>query len=197
MAWRTWFGRRDRSADIDAEIDGHIQMATRDRIERGEPPEQARRHALLELAGALTQPLQLARSIAEEVVGLADHHPKRESHDAQDLADHASRRRQAMAIHGARDLEPVRSSTIRFKCIGDRADDDFEKHVRSSLSMNGDPTYVPARTCTPGRAHYPATDDGTHPSCWKTPHAAGADGQPASSRLRFASSVASRAGSAA
>src|SRR5437667_2028028 len=32
-----WFARRRRDAEIDEEIESHLQMAIRDRIERGEP----------------------------------------------------------------------------------------------------------------------------------------------------------------
>ena len=42
-----WSGRR-RDAEIDEEIESHLKMAIRDRIERGEPPDVARRRALVE-----------------------------------------------------------------------------------------------------------------------------------------------------
>jgi len=46
-----WLGRR-RDAEIDEEIETHLQMAIRDRIERGEPPREARRRAMLEFGNA-------------------------------------------------------------------------------------------------------------------------------------------------
>ena len=46
-----WFGRR-RDSEIDEEIDSHLQMAIRDRIERGEEPRDARRRALIEFGNA-------------------------------------------------------------------------------------------------------------------------------------------------
>jgi len=46
MAWRLF--RRRRDAEIDEEIASHLNMAIRDRIDRGEPAAEARRHALVE-----------------------------------------------------------------------------------------------------------------------------------------------------
>ena len=46
--WRDRFRRRNRSAEIDAEIASHIRMAIEDRIARGESPDDARRRALVE-----------------------------------------------------------------------------------------------------------------------------------------------------
>ncbi|MBW8867474.1 MAG: permease, partial [Acidobacteria bacterium] len=42
-----WFGRR-RDAEIDEELASHLRMAIADRLERGEPAEDARRRALIE-----------------------------------------------------------------------------------------------------------------------------------------------------
>ena len=61
MRWLTWFRRRS-DADIDEEIASHLQMAIRDRIERGEPPAEARRRALVEF-GNPTQTKEATRSV--------------------------------------------------------------------------------------------------------------------------------------
>jgi putative ABC transport system permease protein len=50
--WRTPFRRRS-DADIDEEIASHLRLATRDRIERGEPPPEAARRARLEFGNPL------------------------------------------------------------------------------------------------------------------------------------------------
>jgi predicted permease len=47
----SWLGGRS-DAEIDEEIESHLQMAIRDRIERGEPPREARRRAFLEFGNA-------------------------------------------------------------------------------------------------------------------------------------------------
>src|SRR5262245_42192255 len=47
MKWPGWLGGRDR--EIAQELQAHLDMATRDRIERGEPPEDARLAAMREL----------------------------------------------------------------------------------------------------------------------------------------------------
>ena len=39
---------RGRDAEINEEIESHLKMATRDRIDRGEPPAEARRRAIAE-----------------------------------------------------------------------------------------------------------------------------------------------------
>jgi macrolide transport system ATP-binding/permease protein len=52
MPWPPWLGRR-RDAEIDEEIESHLRMAIRDRIERGEPPLEARRRALVEFGNLL------------------------------------------------------------------------------------------------------------------------------------------------
>src|SRR5215210_1486435 len=43
-----WFRRREREAELDAEIRSHLDEAIRDRIERGETPDEARANALRE-----------------------------------------------------------------------------------------------------------------------------------------------------
>jgi putative ABC transport system permease protein len=48
---RSWLARR-RDSEIDEEIESHLQMAIRDRIERGEEPRDARRRALVEFGSA-------------------------------------------------------------------------------------------------------------------------------------------------
>jgi macrolide transport system ATP-binding/permease protein len=52
MPWPPWLGRR-RDAEIDEEIESHLRMAIRDRIERGEPPLEARCRALVEFGNPL------------------------------------------------------------------------------------------------------------------------------------------------
>jgi predicted permease len=52
MSWRHFFKERPKAAEIDEEIRAHLEMAVRERIERGESPRQARRAALLELGNA-------------------------------------------------------------------------------------------------------------------------------------------------
>jgi putative ABC transport system permease protein len=48
MRWHSGVGWRTHAADIEDEIASHLRLATQDRIERGEPPREARRAALLE-----------------------------------------------------------------------------------------------------------------------------------------------------
>jgi predicted permease len=48
MTWRDPFGWRKKDADIEDEIESHLLLAIEDRIERGQPPRDARRAALLE-----------------------------------------------------------------------------------------------------------------------------------------------------
>ena len=48
MTWRRWFHRRTRRTEVDAEIESHLAMATRDRIARGVALDEARRQAALE-----------------------------------------------------------------------------------------------------------------------------------------------------
>lgn len=48
MGWR-WRTTRQRRRAVDAEIDTHIEMSTRDRVERGVPPDEAYRQARLEI----------------------------------------------------------------------------------------------------------------------------------------------------
>ena len=52
MRWRDWFRRSPGDAEIDEEIRAHLEMATRERMERGESEEVARRSAALELGNA-------------------------------------------------------------------------------------------------------------------------------------------------
>jgi len=40
--WDWLFRRRQREEDLDEEVQSHLRMATRDRVEQGESPEQAR-----------------------------------------------------------------------------------------------------------------------------------------------------------
>jgi putative ABC transport system permease protein len=47
VRWPPWSVYRS-DADIDAELESHLQMAIRDRIERGESPAEARRHASID-----------------------------------------------------------------------------------------------------------------------------------------------------
>ena len=49
MWWNRLFGRRPPDAEIDEELQSHLQMAIQDRIGRGESPARARREALREL----------------------------------------------------------------------------------------------------------------------------------------------------
>ena len=48
MRIRPWRSRRRRDSELDEEIQGHLDMAARDRIERGESPETAGRASLRE-----------------------------------------------------------------------------------------------------------------------------------------------------
>lgn len=51
--WLAWLRRRRRDHDIDEEIRAHLEMATRERIERGDPPDEARFAALREFGNVL------------------------------------------------------------------------------------------------------------------------------------------------
>src|SRR3954471_1936595 len=59
-----WFPlmRRQRDAEIDEELESHLQMAVRDRIERGEAPATARRLAAIE-CGNPTLAKEAVRSV--------------------------------------------------------------------------------------------------------------------------------------
>ena len=48
MAWRDTFRRRHSDGEIDEELRAHLDMAVRDRVERGEDPDAARRAVLRE-----------------------------------------------------------------------------------------------------------------------------------------------------
>ena len=52
MSWKRLFSRRPEDGEIADEIQSHLRMAIQDRIDRGEPPQQARRSALRELGNA-------------------------------------------------------------------------------------------------------------------------------------------------
>src|SRR5688572_26314948 len=54
MSWfRRWFRRRMRDADLDEEIRFHLQQEAQLRIDRGEPAEQAARHARRDFGNVL------------------------------------------------------------------------------------------------------------------------------------------------
>lgn len=52
MPWKRLFPHRPKDAEIQEEIQSHLRMAIQDRIDRGEPPQQARTSALLEFGSA-------------------------------------------------------------------------------------------------------------------------------------------------
>jgi predicted permease len=54
VGWRRWVGRGDRGSDqeIREEIESHLRLAARDRIDRGESAADARRRASIELGNA-------------------------------------------------------------------------------------------------------------------------------------------------
>ncbi|MGH9847988.1 MAG: permease prefix domain 1-containing protein [Blastocatellia bacterium] len=58
--------RKQREADLDAEIRSHLDAAIRDRIERGEAPEQARANALREFGN-----VGLVKEVTREMWGWA------------------------------------------------------------------------------------------------------------------------------
>jgi hypothetical protein len=58
--------RRQREAELDAEIRSHLDSAIRDRIERGESPDEARANALREFGNA-----GLVKEITREMWGWA------------------------------------------------------------------------------------------------------------------------------
>ncbi|MGH9842035.1 MAG: ADOP family duplicated permease [Blastocatellia bacterium] len=60
------WNRKQREADLDAEIRSHLDEAIRDRIERGELPEQARAHALREFGN-----VGLVKEVTREMWGWA------------------------------------------------------------------------------------------------------------------------------
>ena len=53
MSW-FWRGKPSRTDDLDAELRAHLEMATRDRIARGEPPTEAERNARRDLGDVVT-----------------------------------------------------------------------------------------------------------------------------------------------
>ena len=62
MTWRNPFRRRDRQAEIDAEIREHLRMAIQDRVDAGEPPDQARRRVHQEF-GSVRGAVEEARAV--------------------------------------------------------------------------------------------------------------------------------------
>ena len=64
MAWEFLWRRRrtDRDTDLEDEVRGHLEMAIRDRVERGEPREAAARAARLEF-GNVTQVKEITREM--------------------------------------------------------------------------------------------------------------------------------------
>ena len=62
MGWRDRLRRRDRHAEASAEIDAHIRMAIADRIEFGEPPDDARRNVHMEV-GNVRLAIEDSRSV--------------------------------------------------------------------------------------------------------------------------------------
>ncbi len=61
-----WFRRKQREAELDAEIRSHLDEAIRDRIERGEAPDEARAHALREFGN-----VGLVKEVTREMRGWA------------------------------------------------------------------------------------------------------------------------------
>jgi len=61
-----WFRRQQREAELDAEIRSHLDEAIRDRIARGETPDEARAHALREFGNA-----GLVKEVTREMWGWA------------------------------------------------------------------------------------------------------------------------------
>jgi putative ABC transport system permease protein len=61
-----WFRRRDREAELDAEIRSHLDQAIRDRIARGEAPDEARASALREFGN-----VGLVKEVTREMWGWA------------------------------------------------------------------------------------------------------------------------------
>ncbi|HMF94431.1 MAG TPA: permease prefix domain 1-containing protein, partial [Vicinamibacterales bacterium] len=61
MRWFAW-RRRQRDDEIDEELESHLRMAIQDRIERGEPPDEARRRALID-CGNRTLAKEATRSV--------------------------------------------------------------------------------------------------------------------------------------
>jgi predicted permease len=59
-----WFRRKQRESELDAEIRGHLDEAMRERIERGETPEQARANALREFGN-----IGLVKEVTREMWG--------------------------------------------------------------------------------------------------------------------------------
>src|SRR6185436_11213564 len=49
---KLWRSRRDKDAELDAEIRSHIDLAIRDRVERGESPDDARSNVMREFGNA-------------------------------------------------------------------------------------------------------------------------------------------------
>jgi putative ABC transport system permease protein len=59
---KLWRRRRDRDAELDAEIRAHIDQASRERIERGESPDDARSNVMREF-GNVTLVKEVTRSM--------------------------------------------------------------------------------------------------------------------------------------
>ena len=70
---------------------------------------------------------QLTRAGDAEPVALADHHAQRQGSGGDDRADEIERRRQAVALNLADDLQPVGAASFGFRGVCDRLDDDFEQ----------------------------------------------------------------------
>jgi len=61
-----WRRCNQREAELDAEIRSHLDEAIRDRIERGEAPDEARAHALREFGN-----VGLVKEVTRELWGRA------------------------------------------------------------------------------------------------------------------------------
>jgi hypothetical protein len=61
-----WFRRNQREAELDAEIRSHLDAAIRDRIARGEAPDEARAHAMREFGN-----VGLVKEVTREMWGWA------------------------------------------------------------------------------------------------------------------------------
>jgi hypothetical protein len=59
-----WFRRRQREEELDAEIRNHLNEAIRDRIARGEAPDEARANALREFGN-----VGLVKEVTREMWG--------------------------------------------------------------------------------------------------------------------------------
>jgi hypothetical protein len=69
---RSFFCKQDRDEDIDQELSAHLELALQDYIERGMPPQEARRHALVSIGSLRAFRESLVKQVSRETCSSRD-----------------------------------------------------------------------------------------------------------------------------